>query len=138
MGEGRYIPDEIPGDFWKLIAAHQEDANRFVAELKGLSEDDLVRFCWNYEEAVGQIATLYSEMTSFSEDAIENVCRWVVSQGEEAYVKVWDEAEEVIVEGASPYGVKQRDPGLIGEARKQYQERFARDVPKKRDDRFAY
>lgn len=134
---GRYIPDEIPGDFWRIIDACDGDKERFGSAAEKLSEEDLLRFCWNYQEAIGQIATLYYEMTSFSEDSIEDICSWVVSRGEKIYTKVWDDAEDIITKESSPYGNIQKDPGLLGEALKLYRHRYTKEVPGKKHDRFV-
>ena len=134
---GRYIPDEIPGDFWKIIDASKGDREQFTRVAQELSEENLLRFCWNYQEAVGQIATLYNELTSFSEDSIEDICSWIVSKGESVYIKIWDDAEGIITTESSPYGRIQRDPGLLGEALRLYQNRYAKEVPRKKNDRFV-
>lgn len=134
---GRYIPDEIPKDFWQIIDACNGDKQNFKSAAENLSEDDLLRFCWNYQEAIGQIATLYSEMTSFSEDSIEDLCSWVVSKGEKIYTKIWDNAEDIITNEQSPYGKIQKDPGLLGEALKHYKHLYKKEVPAKKNDRFV-
>ncbi|MCR6650121.1 MAG: hypothetical protein NVV73_00870 [Cellvibrionaceae bacterium] len=134
---GRYIPDEIPGDFWRIIDACEGKKELFNSVAEKLSEDDLLRFCWNHIEASGQIATLYHELTSFSEDSIEDICNWIVSRGESVYTDIWDDAENVITKGSSPYGQTQKDPGLLGEAMKLFRHRYGKDVPRKRHDKFV-
>ncbi|MDD3875797.1 MAG: hypothetical protein PHT69_04195 [Bacteroidales bacterium] len=134
---GRYIPDEIPGDFWRIIDACEGDKEQFNRVAEKLSEDDLFRFCWNYREASGQIETLYYELTSFSEDSIEDICHWIVSKGQAVYTKVWDDAEDIITTQSTPYGRIQKDPGILGEALKLYRNRYAREVSGKKHDRFV-
>jgi hypothetical protein len=137
MNQGRYIPDEIPGDFWRIIDSAGCNSERLTQLLESMDEEDLLRFCWNYEEAVGQIATLYHELTDFSEDTSEDICRWVVAQGEVAFTRVWDNAEDLISSEATPYGRVQADPGLFDSALHCFEARFGKHVPQKTHDRFV-
>ena len=133
---GRYIPDEVPGHFWAIIDSCSSDRDSLRKQLADLPKEQVLRFCWNYQEAVGQIATLYHELTHFSEDTDEDICSWVVAQGEDAFVKVWDDAEDEITNPKSPYGQIQADPGLLGTALEVYKQRFGEEVPRKTHDRF--
>lgn len=134
---GRYIPDEVPGHFWAILDRCGGDEQRLRGILSELPQHEVQRFCWNFEEAVEQIATLYVDFADFSEDSARAMCSWVVTQGEEAFVTVWDDAEDVVTDPASPYGKAQRDPGLLGAALEVYQARFGEAVPAKRHDRFV-
>jgi hypothetical protein len=134
---GRYIPDEVPGHFWDIIDRCGGDKERLREILAEFPQHEAQRFCWNFEEAREQIATLYVDFASFSEDTLRDICSWVVTQGEDAFVTVWDEAEDVVIDPNSPYGQIQRDPGLLGVAMEVYQARFGEPVPAKTHDRFV-
>ena len=134
---GRYIPDEVPGHFWRIIDRCGGDPERLRAILAELPRHEVQRFCWNFEEAREQLATLYGDVASFSEDTVQDICSWVVAQGEEAFVTVWDEAEDVVTDPQSPYGTIQRDPGLLGAAKEVFRARFGEAVPAKPHDRFV-
>lgn len=134
---GRYIPDEVPGHFWDIIGRCGGDKERLREILADLPPHEIQRFCWNFEEAREQIATLYMDFASFSEDTLRDICSWVVTQGEEAFVNVWDDAENVVIDPNSPYGQIQRDPGLLGVAMEVYQTRCGEAVPAKTHDRFV-
>lgn len=134
---GRYIPDEVPGHFWDIIDRCGGDRDRLRAILSDLPTHEIHRFCWNFEEAREQIATHYVDFTSFSEDTCRDICSWVVAQGEEAFVKVWDDAEIVVTDPDSPYGQIQRDPGLLDAAMEVYLARVGKAVPAKTHDRFV-
>lgn len=135
--EGRYIPDEIPDDFWQIIGQCEGSPDALKTLLSGMPAEDVLRFCWNYKEAIGQIATLYYDLTGFSEDTVDDICSWVVAQGEDAFTRVWNEAEELITDASSPYGKIQCDPGLLDTAIIYYKAMQNREVPVKNHDRFV-
>lgn len=129
--DGRYIPEEIPLAFWQIVEACQASADELRVKLLTMSAEDIIKFYWNYEEAVAQIKPIYDEFSDFSEDSIDEVCYWVVAQGAEAYKTLWDEGDVAIASKGSPFSRLRSDPGLVSEALEVYSERFHQRLPEK-------
>ncbi|MBA4398136.1 MAG: hypothetical protein C0394_12245 [Syntrophus sp. (in: bacteria)] len=73
--------------FWALIDLARADWDAFAAELRTLDGRFLIRFGWTFEELAGDVWTALEESGfahfkgSVSEDALEDICGWVVAQG---------------------------------------------------------
>ena len=135
--EGRYIPDEIPKSFWELIDKSDSDSNVLRGLLNDMTAQDIVKFYWNYCEAVEQIKPYYFELCEYSEDSVDELCHWVVAQGEKTYRFLWDEPEEAILNPESDvYGLKS-DPGFVSEAIRVYREKENKDLPFKDHEEFV-
>lgn len=121
MSTGRYIPDEVPDEFWKVIEEAKQDPERLLAILKRMNRGAIIRFIWNYEEASAHLRAEPHGMNGLSEDSIDELCDWIVAQGKDYYRHIWDHPESI----PGPKG----DPGLIREAIREYKRRYGEDIP---------
>lgn len=129
--DGRNIPKEVPQPFWNVIERSNGDPAVLRGELEAMTVEDIVKFYWNYEEAVAQIKPLYHEFSHFSEDSVDEICYWLVAQGASAYKEFWNAPDEAITREESPYSKLRDDPGLVSEIYEVYEERFHESLPDK-------
>lgn len=105
--------DEVSDWFWNLVGRADGSEGKLRDLLAALSRDDLIRFAREFELAAVELTcepfTRY--MIGQSEDGIEDIARWIVSQGREAYEHVIARPEltpaEVPSEPSSLHGVAQ-------------------------------
>lgn len=133
----RYVPDEIPARFWSLIADVGASPDNLRLLLLTMEKDEVVKFYWNYEEAVAQIKPFYYELTTLSEDNIDEICYWVVAQGEHCYRVLWDDFNNVLSKNQSTYTELRSDPGLVSEVIALYREKYHEEIPDKEHDKFV-
>jgi TFIIF-interacting CTD phosphatase-like protein len=118
---------ETPGSefFWSIIERAKKDPERLRAILSEISEEEIVRF---HEDWVTTTAELKSEpflehMVE-SEDAIDDVADWVVSQGRKRYERVLKKPSSI------PQEVDEDDEtNLAGIAAEVFDERFGKLLP---------
>jgi hypothetical protein len=137
MVEGRYIPDEIPEDFWSLIHESQQNSKKLHELLLEEDGNTITRFAWNYEEASAQLKPEFDSTEAFSEDSIDELCNWIVAQGKEFYRRAWDNPEQLQGYRKDPESNYKSDPGLYSESLRVYRERFGEELPTKRHDHFV-
>lgn len=128
---GRNIPEEVPQQFWDIIEQANGDSAVLRVELQSMAVEDIIKFYWNYEEAVAQIKPLYYEFGRFSEDSVDEICYWLVAQGSSAYREFWHAPDKAITNESSPYSQLKNDPGLMSEIYEVYEERFHEPLPDK-------
>ena len=119
--------NEIPDSFWKIIQQADKDKEKLREILKGLSKDELYKFAGNFTEAATQLNDLpflnYVDPGE-SEDGVEDITQWVVSQGKDYYQKVWENPETI------PKHIDGGDPQILhGIAESVYKERFGQRMP---------
>ena len=118
------IADSVPQEFWSTIAAAGGDPERLRVELKGMSREQLVHFCWTYEELAAHLRTerhLPYVQRDLSEDGIAELANWVVAQGKSEYRKILDTPR--LIPG------KKTDPGLLSALIEEFDERYDDDIP---------
>jgi hypothetical protein len=86
------VAEEVPAWFWDVIETNRPSIARLVAWLESATEDEIVSYQLAYELAAEAIIGYWEgpsvEGVQFSEDDTEDMCRWVVSQGRQA----WEDA----------------------------------------------
>lgn len=109
--------------FWSTIAEANRSRDRLREILLTYSEDELV---WFHEQFVITTAELkgepFLEYMVGSEDGVDDVADWVVSQGREYYKSVLDDPSSI------PYDVEddEEDSSLAGVASDIYYERYGK------------
>jgi hypothetical protein len=120
MSSGRYIPDEVPDEFWSVIEEAQQDPERLHDIMKRMNRGGIIRFFWNYEEAAAHLIPLFGD-SGLSEDGIHELSNWIIAQGKDYYRRIWDHPE--LISGPMD------DPGLMGRTILEYERRFGEDLP---------
>ncbi|ODS25041.1 hypothetical protein AB835_00615 [Candidatus Endobugula sertula] len=133
---GRYIPEEIPVEFWHMINEVEGDSEQLGIYLQHMDENSMIRFAWNYEEAAVQLRPFFYEMSDYSEDSIYELCHWIVAQGPGLYRAVWNDIDALMQDANSPVSSSKLDPGLLSECMIIYKERFKKDLPYKNTEEF--
>lgn len=118
------IADEAPEEFWALIEASRQDPIRFRELLKPMQRDEMVRFCWTYEELAIHLRTerhLRHAAKSLSEDAMAELANWVVAQGKARYREVLEHPERI--------PPRHDDSGFLSQLVEEYEMRHGDDLP---------
>lgn len=114
--------------FWTLVDLGKEDLEAFRDALRALERRALIRFAWMYEERasrLGQPRFQRHTAPDLSEDAYDDLARWVVEQGRDYYEHVVNHPAEMpsdLEEGIPR-------PRLYYEADNIFEELFGEDLP---------
>jgi hypothetical protein len=130
MSDNRFAPEEISNWFWSLIARGTESCDKLQQLLKDLSSEELARFEDEFRWAASGLQdepfTLYMN-PNISEDGVRDIAEFVVSQGREFYMTVWQDPSLV------PPWVDEDDPRILsGIAGKVHWEKFGTEISYKR------
>jgi hypothetical protein len=78
--------DKPPDWFWKLIDSTRPDLQRLETWLLSASREEIEQFAMAYEIAAESVGEYWAgpdvDGVQFSEDDTEDLCKWVVSQGQ--------------------------------------------------------
>ena len=89
-------PSKIPDWFWDILERAQKDRNKLKAILMGFDLDALKRFEHQYNQAATYLRRdpwyVYLGVIG-SEDAAEDITSWVVGQGKEYFMDIWNHPE---------------------------------------------
>ena len=113
--------DHLSEWFWDIVERANKSPDALEGILRDLSEEEVRRF---QEEFVDASAELQGEpytdnMIKGSEDSVEDVAHWVVSQGRDAFLRIWNNPEQI------PFSVEEDDPTILSAvAPRVYRERF--------------
>jgi hypothetical protein len=81
----------VPDWFWQLLDSSRPILQDLAAKLEVLPREELVAYAATYERAVQSLCDAWAgpevDGIQFSEDDTEDLCRWVVSEGQELYVQ---------------------------------------------------
>ena len=93
-----FDPGELPDEFWDIIrrSAGNKDTLRDI--MTQLSREQIFEFAQSFTEAATQLKDdpfLQYVAPNTSEDDMDDIANWVVSQGKEAYRQVWENPETV-------------------------------------------
>ncbi|MGY3186314.1 DUF4240 domain-containing protein [Lysinibacillus sp. TE18511] len=89
--------------FWDIVNESDQDENKLQEILTGMDKNDIYRFQDLFVEAAVELR--YEPFTNFtesSEDGIEDISNWVVSQGKAYYAEILKHPERI------PYSVEDR------------------------------
>jgi hypothetical protein len=93
-----FDPDDISDRFWRLIESARKDREKLRQYLMMMTKDEVFKFALDFLDATVQMNdrpfTDYVNREE-SEDDIEYICWWVVSQGKEYYSDVWHNPEHM-------------------------------------------
>lgn len=91
-------PDDMTDWFWNTIGRAGKSRERLADLLWGLTQEQIYQFTLEFLDASrrlwGQPFTDYVEPGE-SEDGIEDISRWVVSQGKHYYADIWHHPEKM-------------------------------------------
>jgi hypothetical protein len=122
-----FDPSELPDSFWEIIQRADKNEDKLREILKGLSKDEIYKFAGNFAEAAVQLNDspfLQYIGPGVSEDGVEDISHWVVSQGKDYYKKVWENPETI------PQHIEGDDPQILhGIAENVYEEKFEEEMP---------
>jgi hypothetical protein len=118
------FPD-FPKKFWDLVILAGQDFPQYVEALKSMEKKELIDFYWTFESAASEFkGNPYVEFMSeqLSEDGVDDVAQWVVSQGRDHYWQVVNDPQKIPVR-------VDRAPNLLGRAVMVYYDRFNESIP---------
>jgi len=95
---GSFTPDDISPWFWGVVAKANKSRDKLQEMLHEMNREDIIRFQNEFQEAAIQLADepfIEYMDEGISEDGVQDVAEWVVSQGKEFYSDVWDNPENV-------------------------------------------
>jgi hypothetical protein len=124
-----FTTDQEVGEFWAWVDLARRDWDAFAAEMRNLDGPILIRFGWTFEELAGDVWAAVEEggfehfKSPVSEDALEDICGWVVAQGRAYYERCICDPT-LAVEWPKGVGI-----GVKYEAAKAYFERFGEEPP---------
>jgi hypothetical protein len=113
--------------FWNIIAMCQKDRARLKEMLSTLSSEELQGFDDEFMQLAADLKDdpfLQYIAPDESEDGIDDITRWVVSQGREYYQEIWSHPEKI-----PPHFDPGDDRILSGVADAVHYERFGRGLP---------
>lgn len=115
-------PRGIADWFWDIIKAADKDKPKLRNALMNLTRGEIYRFALEFLDAAsllqGEPFTAYVSPDE-SEDGVEYITWWVVSQGKEFYYTVWEHPENM------PKHVDMQDSSILyGVAEEVYEETY--------------
>ena len=114
-------PKDISATFWNMINRAQKDRSKLRAILMELDREELNRFRYQYKEAAYYLTDdrFVKYMLGRSEDDIEDLTEWVVGQGKEYFMDIWNHPEHI-----PPYIPGSRESHLGNVVFKVWREKF--------------
>ena len=119
---GIYLEDEIPERFWKILQDAKQDPRGLDGVLENLDRTTIEKLAWNYEAAVTALKSIPPAKEDLSEDVLDELCNWIVAQGKDYFMEVWDSPELAIDE--------KLDPGILSAILQHYEDRFGARLPR--------
>jgi hypothetical protein len=95
--QGAFGPDANFDWFWDLIRQGNRSRPEMTRILSQLSKDDLIRFQAELQDAAADLndEPFLDYLEDSTDDSIEDICYWVVSQGKDYYTRVWNNPSEI-------------------------------------------
>ncbi|MFG2044596.1 DUF4240 domain-containing protein [Dactylosporangium sp. NPDC048998] len=92
--------EQMPDRFWSVLESHARNQDSLVSWLRRASADEIVAYQLAYEQAAEEIADYWDgpvvDGVPYSEDDTEDLCKWVVAQGREAWVAACSDLGEAV------------------------------------------
>lgn len=95
---GPFNPDEISDWFWAMIDAARGSREMLEAKLYKLEKEEIIRFHHEFLDAAVELTDgpfLEQLDESTSEDTLQDLAEWVVSQGKQFYIEVWKDPRRI-------------------------------------------
>lgn len=110
--------------FWDIVHRAEKSRPKLRELLTNMTKEEVYRFQKEFVEASVELQTEpFIDYMAESEDGVEDVSHWVVSQGKSYYLRVWSRPEIV------PAEVEENDPEILyGVAAEVYRERFGESI----------
>ena len=97
-GRGSFSPDDISDWLWSVIASADHNRERLEWILGSMTQADLIRFHNEFQEAAVQLVDEpFAEHlpADTSEDHLQDIAEWIVSQGKALFAAVWNNPEKI-------------------------------------------
>ena len=117
--------DHISDWFWDIVGRANKSQDTLEEILGAMSMEEVRRFQEEFVDASAEIQAepFTDHMIKGSEDSVEDVAHWVVSQGREYFLRIWNNPEQI------PFSVEEADASnLYSVAPKVYYERFGETI----------
>jgi hypothetical protein len=83
---------ELPDWFWTVLDQIRADPEQAEVLLRGLSSLQIQQFYYAYREATDELYGDYGDdARGWSDDDVYNASCWVLNQGKEFYIAVWND-----------------------------------------------
>jgi Protein of unknown function (DUF4240) len=127
-----FHPSEIPDFFWEIIETANNGHENLTEILLKADKNTIYKFAGEFGSAAVALTDkrYVDRMEVTSEDSIEDICHWIVSQGKDYYEKIWNNPELI-----PKYDDIQRVGNLESVAAFVYEEKFGEEMPDTIDDR---
>jgi hypothetical protein len=123
----RYADLTVPHGFWEIIKEGQHSQDQMRHVLQRLGKKALEAFGIHFDYLVADLAMqVKSSGQKMSDDTLDLLAGWVVSQGEEHFTKVFDDPSLFPKVSEADYSLKENFYGLAGWV---YEERFHEPFP---------
>ena len=128
MDADAFAPGSISDWFWRIVDEAGRDRGRLRALLESMPREDVIRFDRAFRDAAMALTEPpYSDhMGDLSEDGVQDVTEWVVSQGKAFYSEVWAHPERI---PAQLDGPPSRIGSFSGVADNVFSDRFDEVIP---------
>lgn len=118
------IVDQVPNNFWDVIAAASQDPDAFRSLIGRMDRQQVIDFLWTYEELAAHLRTdkhARHAAPTLSEDGLAELANWVVGQGRDTYAEILRQPDRI--------PPRADDLGFVSELVEEFESRFSEDVP---------
>jgi hypothetical protein len=93
----QFVSNVFSAWFWRIIDQAQSNRNQLRDMLKTMSREDVIRFHHEFKDAAVQLtdSPFIDYMSDLSEDGIQDIAEWIVSQGRDYYSEIWTHPERI-------------------------------------------
>jgi hypothetical protein len=125
---------EVPAWFWERIAAGRQNRDTFRAVVRDMSKEELREFILLFDDLAGWFCDapfVPPPPARNSENSLQETGYWVVSQGKDYFMRVWEQPElfwPLLAEEVEDF---QRERSYSGVAGAEWLERYypPEDIP---------
>jgi hypothetical protein len=113
--------DHLSEWFWDIVGRANKSPETLEGILRNMSKEEVRRFQEEFVDASAdlRVEPFTTHMIKGSEDSVEDVAHWVVSQGRDYFLRIWNNPEQI------PFSVEEGDPSMLySVAPRIYRERF--------------
>lgn len=92
--------EQIPSLLWEVMASTRPSLRRLAARLESMPREELETFALAYERAAEEIVGYWEgpvvDGVEYSEDDTEDLCKWIVSQGEALWLQAVSRQRDLV------------------------------------------